>query len=69
MTTQTPEIPEITVSQARQLIAARFEDDPGFYQGYLSVVAMMLNDNYNITDHHLRNSMARDMLEVLFLVH
>ena len=35
----------MTIKQARATMAQAFEEDPGFYQGYVSNVACLIYDN------------------------
>jgi len=47
-------------------MAARLGRDPGTYIAYRAGVAMLLHDQYNITDFETRNRAAADILALVF---
>jgi len=53
-------------AEACQVMRDAFEADPGFFQGYVANVAMLLHDRYGLTDISVRNAAAREILWLIF---
>lgn len=54
------------IKRAREVIAKALEQDEGFKIGYVSNIAMLLHDRYDITDYDQRNQAAEDILKLIF---
>jgi len=57
------------IAGARKVMWDAFEADPepgGFKHGYISNIAMLLHDQYGITDYETRNKAAEDILKLIF---
>ena len=52
--------------EARQIMGGALATDEGLYQGYQANVAMLLHDQYGITDYEKRNKAADDILSLIF---
>lgn len=53
-------------ADARKLMAKTLAQDPGILRGYIANVAMLLHDNYGITDVVIRNRAAHDIIRRIF---
>lgn len=56
----------MTLTEARETIKNELEKSEGLKIAYISNIAMLLHDNYGITDINERNQAARDILYLLF---
>ncbi len=56
----------MTIKQARKTMADAFAADPGFRDGYVANVAMLLSDHYGITDPETRNKAGDDIVRLIF---
>ncbi len=56
----------MTIADARKTIADAFKDDPDFRQGYVSNVAMLLHDQFGITDYETRNKAGDAIVRLVF---
>ena len=54
------------IKRAREVIARALEQDEDFKLGYVSNIAMLLHDRYDVTDYDQRNQAAEDILNLLF---
>ena len=54
------------IKRARETMRLAFEEDKDFEQGYISNIAMLLYDRYNITDYDTRNQAAKEILQLIF---
>jgi len=54
------------IKRAREVIAKALEQDEDLKLGYVSNIAMLLHDRYDITDYDQRNQAAEDILKLLF---
>ena len=54
------------IKRAREVIAKALEQDDDLKLGYVSNIAMLLHDRYDITDYDQRNQAAEDILKLLF---
>ena len=52
--------------KAREVMGRAFIDDPDLRLGYVSNIAMLLHDQYDITDHERRNKIAEAVLNLIF---
>lgn len=53
------------IRKARMTMREALKDE-GLRWGYVSNIAMLLHDRYNITDYDTRNQAAEEILELLF---
>lgn len=51
---------------ARSTMKRSFDSDDGLKIAYISNIAMLLHDKYDIKDFDLRNQAAEDILELIF---
>ncbi len=56
----------MTIQEARQTMVKAFEADPDFRQGYVSNVAMLLHDQFGITDFETRNKAGEAIITLVF---
>jgi len=54
------------IKEARKVFKDAFDKDPDFRYGYQSNIAMLLHDQYGITDHKIRNAAASDIIKLIF---
>lgn len=57
------------IERARKVMRDAFEVDQesgGLKDGYISNIAMLLHDNYGITNYDKRNQAAEDILKLIF---
>jgi hypothetical protein len=54
------------IKKARETMRKAFDEDPDFKMGYIANIAMLLHDNYGITDYDERNAAAEDILKLIF---
>jgi hypothetical protein len=54
------------IKRAREVIAKALEQDEDLKLGYVSNIAMLLHDRYDITDYDQRNQAAEDILKLIF---
>lgn len=54
------------IKDARKTIKQGLEEDEELRFAYQSNIAMLLHDNYGITNHEDRNSAATDILNLIF---
>ena len=54
------------IKEARRIFKDAFDRDPDFRYGYQSNIAMLLHDQYGITDYDKRNAAANDILKLIF---
>ena len=54
------------IEKARETMRDAFEKDPDFKMGYVANIAMLLHDQYGLTDFGERNAAAEDILELIF---
>ena len=57
------------IAIARQVIRQSFEEDPGFFDTYISNVGLLLYDYYNkadFSDYELREEAAKHILKKIF---
>ena len=54
------------IKRARKVINDAFKRDPDLRYGYQSNIAMLLHDQYGITEHDKRNAAANDILKLIF---
>ena len=52
--------------EARQIMGDTLVKDEGLHHGYRANVAMLLHDQYGITDYETRNKAADDILSLIF---
>ena len=55
----------MTVKEARETMASAFRDDPGFRDGYVANVAMLLHDRHGITGYEERNKAADEIVHLI----
>ncbi len=56
----------VTVAKARKTIAEAFKANPDFRQGYVDNVAMLLHDQFGITDYKTRNKAGDAVVRLIF---
>lgn len=54
------------IKKARKLMRKALEKDAGLLDGYVSNIAMLLHDRFDITDYVQRNRAARDIIKLIF---
>lgn len=54
------------IKAARETMRGAFEEDEHFKHGYVSNIAMLLHDQYRITDYEERTQAAEDILRLIF---
>ena len=54
------------IQKARKIFRDAFDKDPDFKQGYVANIAMLLHDQYGLTDFGERNAAAEDILKLVF---
>lgn len=57
---------KISIKEAREVMRNAFDKDADFKDSYVSNVAMLLHDNYGVTDYKIRNAAARDIIKRIF---
>jgi len=50
----------------QEFMAKAFTKDPDLFRRYQDNIAMLLHDNYGITDYEKRNNAAIDILKLIF---
>ena len=53
------------IANARKTMRTSFKNDKDFEQAYISNIAMLLHDRYNITAE-TRNKAAKEILQLIF---
>lgn len=56
----------VIIENARKILRREFDDDEEFRQTYISNVAMLLHDKYNIINWEDRNNAAEDIMKLIF---
>lgn len=59
----------LDIAEARKIMRMAFENDSepgGLKHAYVSNIAMLLHDRYEITDYETRNEAAKDILKLIF---
>ena len=54
------------IKKARETMRKAFDEDPEFKETYIANIAMLLYDNYWVTNYDERNRAAKDILELIF---
>lgn len=54
------------IKEAREIIWEALKKDEDLHYGYISNIAMLLHDQYGITDYEKRNQAAKDILKLIF---
>ncbi len=66
MSAQPIEERPMSIEKARTTIADAFKADPSFRKGYVDNVAMLLHDQFGITDFETRNKAGDAIVRLLF---
>ena len=56
----------VSIRQARKAFVEAFKRDPDFRIGYQANIACVLLDRLNITDYETRNTIADEIIKVVF---
>jgi len=56
----------VIIENARKILRREFDDDEDFRQSYISNIAMLLHDKYNIINWEDRNNAAEEIMKLIF---